>query len=189
VADVVPASAEDPRGAGFAAGMLPVILTSMLAGVLVVTAVRARWARLVGVVVYAVLAGLAGAAVLHYWLAVLPGSYASEARAVGLLALAVSGAVAGLGALLGRAGIALGVLLTFVVGNPLSAVASAPELLPEPWGRLGQLLPPGAGATLLRSTAFFSGAGGTEPTRTLTVWAAAGLVLLLAGRHGLRRHR
>jgi hypothetical protein len=78
--------------------------------------------------------------------------------------------------------VALGAVLLFLLGNPISAVASAPELLPEPWGAIGQLLPPGAGATLLRSTAFFDGAGGTVPAVVLASWAAAGLVLVALRR-------
>jgi hypothetical protein len=81
------------------------------------------------------------------------------------------------------------VILTFILGNPLSAVASAPELLPQPWGQLGQLLPPGAGATLLRSTAYFHGAGGTAVTWTLITWATAGLALLLVGRQQITTGR
>lgn len=182
VVDVVPTDPDDPRGAGFAAGFLPLVLTSMAAGILVVAAVRLRRARLIGVLVYAIGAGLAGAAALQYWLGALSGSYPANAAVIGLLALAISGAVAGLGALLGPAGIALGALVVFLVGNPLSAVGSAPELLPQPWGAVGQLLPPGAGATLLRSTAYFDGAGGTAALWTLAGWALAGLLLLTVGR-------
>ncbi len=78
--------------------------------------------------------------------------------------------------------------MVFLVGNPLSAVASAPELLPQPWGRLGQFLPPGAGATLLRSTAYFDGAGGTTAAWTLAGWALAGIVLLMIGRRRIGAH-
>jgi hypothetical protein len=74
------------------------------------------------------------------------------------------------------------VLLVFLFGNPISAVAAAPELLPQPWGEIGQLLPPGAGATLLRSAVFFDGAGSAAPLWTLLAWAAAGLVVLVVGR-------
>jgi hypothetical protein len=188
VVDVVPTDRDDPRGAGFAAGLLPLVLTSMLAGILVLAAVRARWARLTGVIVFAVGAGLAGAAVLQYWMGALPGSYAVNAGVIGLLALAISGAIAGLGALLGLAGIGLGAVAVFLVGNPLSAVASAPELLPQPWGEVGQFLPPGAGATLLRSAAYFDGAGGTAALWTLGAWALGGIVLLLIGWRRIGAH-
>jgi hypothetical protein len=188
VIDVVATDSDDPRGAGFAAGFLPLVLTSLAAGVLLAVAVGSRRARFAGIGAFAVLAGLAGAAVLQNWLGALPGSYLANAAVIMLLALAVSAAVAGLSALLGAAGTGLAVLLVFVLGNPLSAVASAPELLPTPWGQLGQLLPPGAGGTLLRSTAYFDGAGGTAAALTLTVWSVVGLVLVLVGRRQVARH-
>jgi hypothetical protein len=188
VVDVVPTDADDPRGAGFAAGFLPLVLTSMAAGILLAATVGSRRARLAGIGVFAALAGLVGAAVLHYWLDALPGAYLASAAVIGLLALAVCATVTGLGALFGGAGIGLGVVLVFVLGNPLSAVASAPELLPQPWGQLGQLLPPGAGATLLRSTTYFGGAGGTPAAWTLAAWAVTGLALLLAGRRQPTTH-
>ncbi|WP_432956669.1 hypothetical protein [Micromonospora haikouensis] len=182
VTEVVPADPDDPRGAGFAAGFLPLALTGMLAGVLLVLLVPGRAARLAGLLGYAALAGLAGVAVLHGWLGILGGDPLAEAGAVGLFALAVSGAVAGLGALLGRPGVGLGALLVFLVGNPLSAVAAAPELLPQPWGTVGQWLPLGAGGTLLRSVAFFGGAGSGRSLAVLAGYALAGLALVLAAR-------
>jgi hypothetical protein len=109
VVDVVPTDPDDPRGAAFAAGFLPLVLTSMVAGILLTAAVSSRRARLAGIGVFAALAGLVGAAVLQYWLEALPGAYLANAAVIGLLALAVSGAVAGLGALLGAPGIGLGV--------------------------------------------------------------------------------
>ena len=78
-------------------------------------------------------------------------------------------------ALIGPAGIALGALLLFFVGNPWSGIASAPELLPKAAGFIGQLLPPGAGGNLLRSTAFFDGAGAGGQLAVLLVWTALGL--------------
>ncbi|MGH3682112.1 MAG: hypothetical protein ACRDT2_17890, partial [Natronosporangium sp.] len=187
VRDVVPGSPDDPRGAGFAAGFLPLALTSMLAGIGLAFVVRGRWARLAGLVGYAALAGLVGAAVLQGWLGVLDGDYLTGAAAIGLFALATSGMVLGLGAALGGPGIGLGALLAFLVGNPLSAVAAAPELLPQPWGQVGQWLPPGAGGTLLRSVSWFDGAGSTQPLWTLAGWAALGIVLVLVGRATLGR--
>ncbi|PSK63153.1 hypothetical protein B0E53_04931 [Micromonospora sp. MH33] len=87
--------------------------------------------------------------------------------------------MAGLGALFGRAGLGLGALLVFLVGNPLSAVGAAPELLPQPWGAVGQFLPVGAGGTLLRSAAFFDGAGAGRSLAVLAGYALVGLALVL----------
>jgi len=66
------------------------------------------------------------------------------------------------------------------VANPWSGIGSAPELLPEPAGAIGQLLPTGAGGNLLRSVAFFDGGGAGEHLAVLAVWAVAGLALLAA---------
>ncbi|WP_433285029.1 hypothetical protein [Micromonospora sp. CA-244673] len=186
VVQVVPADPDDPRGAGFAAGFLPLALTGMLAGALLTVLVARRAARLAGLLGFAVLAGLVGAAVLHGWLGVLDGDLWREAGAIGLFALAAAGTVAGLGALLGAPGIGLGALLVFLVGNPLSAVGAAPELLPQPWGAIGQYLPVGAGATLLRSAAFFDGAGAGRPVAVLAGYALVGLALVLVGRRPAR---
>ncbi|MDZ5441888.1 hypothetical protein U2F26_03975 [Micromonospora sp. 4G57] len=183
VVPVVPADPDDPRGAGFAAGFLPLALTSMLAGALLTFLVTRRGARLVGLLCYGVLAGLAGAAVLHGWLGLVDGSWWREAGAIGLFALAAAGIVAGLGALLGAPGTGLGALLVFLVGNPLSAVGAAPELLPQPWGTVGQFLPVGAGGTLLRSAAFFDGAGIGRSLAVLAGYALLGVALVAVGRH------
>ena len=177
VVDVVATPADDPRGAGFAGGFLPLLLTSIVAGASLALAVASRAVRLIGLLAYGVLAGLVAAAVQH-GMGVLEGSYLAAAGVDGLLVLAIASAVAGLTAVLGRAGVALGALLLFVLGNPISAVASAPQLLPQPWGAIGQLLPPGAGATLLRDVAFFDGAGATVPLIVLASWAVVGLVLV-----------
>jgi hypothetical protein len=106
---------------------------------------------------------------------VIGGDWLANAGLLGLTVLAVGSPVAGLTALLGRAGAALGAVLMILVGNPLSGISSAPELLPEPAGAIGQLLPPGAGGSLLRSTAFFDGAGATGPLTVLVVWVVLGL--------------
>ncbi|MDF3149211.1 ABC transporter permease, partial [Streptomyces sp. T21Q-yed] len=76
-------------------------------------------------------------------------------------------------------GIVAAVVMLF--GNPFSGASSAPQLLPEPAGAIGQWLPPGAGATLLRSVSYFDGAAATGPALTLTWWAALGLGAVLLG--------
>lgn len=182
VVDVVPADPDDPRGAGFAAGFLPLALTSMVAGILLSLLVRSRAAQLAGVLGYGVLAGLVGTLVLQRWLGVLPGDYLPDAGAIALFATAAAAIVVGLTALLGRAGIALGALVVFLLGNPLSAISAAPELLPRPWGEVGQWLPVGAGGSLLRSTAFFAGAGAARPLWILVGYAVIGLLLAAVGR-------
>jgi hypothetical protein len=187
VVDVVPTYSGDPRGTGFGAGFLPLAITSLLAGVLLFFAARTRAARLAGLSTFAVVAGLAGAGVMQGWLDVLPGDYLTVAGVLALFALAIAGAMTGLAALLDRGGLALGAAILFLVGNALSAVASAPELLPQPWGEVGQWLPIGAGATLLRSVVYFDGNGGLTPALVLSTYAVAGLALVAIGRRGTTR--
>jgi hypothetical protein len=182
VVEIVPADPDDPRGAGFATGFLPLALTSMLAGILLSLLVRSRWGQLAGILTYGILAGFVGAAVLQQWLGVLPVNYLANAGAIALFATAAAATVAGLAAVLGRAGVALGALLVFLLSNPLSAVSAAPELLPRPWGEVGQWMPVGAGGSLLRSTAFFDGAGATRPLFILAGYAVLGLLLVAVGR-------
>ena len=186
VVDVVPAPTDDPRGAGFASGFLPLLLTSAAAGVALLFAVRSHAARLVGLLAFAVLAGLVATALLR-WLGVLTGDYLREAGVVSLLALAISATVSGLGAVLGGPGVGLGALLGFLLGNPISGLTSAPELLPQPWGAVGQYLPPGAAATLLRSVAFFDSAKARMPLIVLAAWGAGGLLLTAVGHYRDRR--
>jgi hypothetical protein len=180
IVDVVATPADDPRGAGFAAGFLPLLLTSLACGVILLFVLRSHAVRVVGLLTFAALAGLVAAGVMHV-LGVLAGAYLPAAGVIGLLALAVAATVAGLGAALGTPGAGLGALLVFFVGNPISGLAAAPELLPRPWGAIGQLLPPGAGASLLRSAAFFDGAGSARPLWVLASWAVAGLCLTAVG--------
>jgi len=103
--------------------------------------------------------------------------------------MAVSAPICGLGALVGPAGVGLGALLVFFFGNPISGLTTAPELLPKPWGAIGQLLPPGAGGSLLRSVAFFDGARSAGPLWVLIGWGLAGLALTAIGRAGVRPRR
>src|SRR4029450_12986888 len=56
-------------------------------------------------------------------------------RPCGLLAAGLS--MLGLGSLFGRGGLALGALLALLLGNPLSGLTSAPEMLPGGWGTVG----------------------------------------------------
>src|SRR5262245_19753312 len=121
VVDVVGPPAGDPRGAGFTSGFLPLLLTSIAAGIALLFVVRSHAIRLVGVLLFAVLAGLGASAVMHS-LGLMADSYWAAAIAIALLTLAVSATVSGLGALLGGAGIGLGVLLVFLLGNPISGL-------------------------------------------------------------------
>ncbi|MFF8972684.1 ABC transporter permease [Streptomyces sp. NPDC014995] len=179
--DVVAAPEKDPRGAALNASVLPLALAGIVAGS-VVTLLGLRGIRAaLALVGAAALVGVVAAALAHSWLGVLTGDWWAEAATLGLSTLAVSAAVAGCAALIGTAGIGLMAFTVMFLGNPFSGAASAPQMLPEPVGVIGQWLPPGAGTTLLRSVSFFDGAAATGPALTLTWWAALGLGTVLLG--------
>ncbi len=73
----------------------------------------------------------------------ITGDLWTEAGVLALTVLAIGSAVAGLAALPGPRGLGLGALLMILLGNSFSGVTSAPQLLPEPVGMIGQWLPPG----------------------------------------------
>jgi CheY-like chemotaxis protein len=187
VTDVVPLPADDPRGAGLAAGALPLVLGGIIAAALLTQLVGSGAKRMVGAVAFAITGGLALAAVLQFWLGSFEGSYLANAGVIALSIAAVSLTLLGLEWLLGRPGLALGAAVMMLLGNPLSGLTSAPEMLPSGWGALGQLLPPGAAGTALRSVSFFDGAGAAGPFVVLSCWLLAGLTL--CGLGALRSQR
>ncbi|WP_296666127.1 ABC transporter permease [Demequina sp.] len=182
VEDVVPTSADDPRAIGLSAGALPIALGGLAAGVALTQLAKRPSNRLIGLATFAVAAGFAMTAVLEFWFGTFTGDYwvTSLVAILGILATGMT--VLGLERLLGRAGIGLSALLIVLIGNPLSGLMSAPEMLPQPWGAIGQLLPPGATGTMLRNVAFFDGAAIAMPLTVLLVWLAIGLgAFALAG--------
>jgi hypothetical protein len=185
VVDVVPADPDDPRGVALSASVLPLVLAGVVTGLLIGVARRPGLGQACALVVAGTLAGLVAVGIAQGWLGVIGGDWLVNAGVLGLTVLAIGAAAAGLLALLGEAGLALAALVMVLLGNPLSGVPSAPELLPRPFGLIGQLLPPGAGGSLLRSTAFFDGNAAGGPLAVLAAWAAVGLVAVWAG--GLRR--
>lgn len=179
--DVVPAAEGDPRGAVLNTSVLPLALAGIGAGA-AVTLLGLRGARAVAALAgSAALVGAVAAALAHGWLDAVPGNWWAVAGTFALATLAMGAAVAGLGALIGRAGVALGGFVIMLLGNPFSGASSAPEMLPEPAGAIGQWLPPGAGVSLLRSVSFFDGAAAAGPALTLSWWAALGLGAVLVG--------
>jgi hypothetical protein len=178
--DMAPPTAEDPRGAGLAASALPITLAGLLPAVALVLVLRREvWTRFAAAVVFAGLAGATIAALLRFVLGSIDANFWGVAGGLALGALASGLSMLGLGSLFGRAGLAVGALLALLLGNPLSGLTSAPELLPSGWGALGQWLPQGANATLLRSTAFFGGSGATMAIVVLAGWATVGAALIV----------
>jgi len=175
--------ASDAHGDGLAAANLPLVIAAVLPALLMIPLYRRRpGARLGATAGAAVLVGLGLSAVLDHALGSTNGSNFLLVS-VGLTAgvLATSLLLLGLFAVGRLIAVAVGAALLVLFAAPLSGLSTAPEWLPTPWGAIGQLLPPGANATLLRSTAYFDGRGGAGSTLVLAAWALIGLLLLGLG--------
>jgi hypothetical protein len=189
---VVPADPNDPQGIVLESAFLPLVIIGSIGGVM--TWVAGRDGRMAGypqagvLIVKSALVSLVTVGIVQGWLGAIPGDWVANAAVIGLTVIAISSTVCGLGALLGPPGVALGALLMVFVGNPFSGVSSAPQLLPSPAGTIGQILPPGAGGSLLRSAAFFNGYGSGAHLVVLAIWAGCGLTAVLASR-AVRRRR
>ncbi len=182
VIDVVPTTPDDPRGAVLGASMFPLILGGYASALILSMVSTSGMRRIVGVIAAASGAGMMAALLMQTWLGALDGSWWLNASVFALLILAIASAGLGAIALAGNIGLAVVVVLMLLIGNPLSGITSAPELLPTWAGTLGQLLPPGAGGSLLRSTSFFDGVGSAQPLIVLLCWITVGLgTVLVAG--------
>jgi hypothetical protein len=180
VRDVEDVAPQTKNGAALPSSVLPLMIAGILTGIVATLIATGAPARVGLLVTGSVLGGLVATAIVQSWLDVVGGSWIANAAALSLLILAIGATVAGLRAVFGDAGAVAGALTMVLIANPFSGVGSAPEMLPEPVGGLGQLMPPGAGANLLRSTGFFDGAGAGGFVLVLAAWALAGLGLLLA---------
>lgn len=178
VIDIAPTPADDPRGAGLAAGSLPLTIGGILTGTLMALLVRGAWRQLIGALVASALAASIAVAVLHGWLGSLDGNVWAEGAALAGGIAAIALVLIGMNALLGRAGLVIADLALVLLGNPLSAATSAPELLPTGWSAIGHWMPLGATVDLLRGVSGFDGRGTALPALGLASWATLGLTLL-----------
>lgn len=96
-----------------------------------------------------------------------------------LTSLAITASVAAAVALVGPAGTLVGGLY-FTLGLIISGASIAPEMLPTGGRLVGQLLPPGAGATVVRDSLYFPDARTAPAFVVLALFAGVGLLVVLA---------
>ncbi|MBE6481141.1 MAG: ABC transporter permease [Actinomyces ruminicola] len=182
VTDVAPPADADPSGVALSAVALPLVFGGLASGVILSLVLRTSpWKRALGAIAIAALGGLCVAAVLQTWFGAVDGSFLLLWAGLSLGIAAISLTLIGLQALMGYAGLGLGVVLMLFVANPLSGLATGWQWLPGGWGAFGQLLPVGAAGTWLRSAAYFDGAGMGASPWVLTAWIVCGLALLALG--------
>ncbi|MEZ0362781.1 hypothetical protein ACAG26_03640 [Mycobacterium sp. pUA109] len=171
----------DPKGTGLAAGALPLALGGWMGAMIIMLLVPSPRGRILSALGVAVVGGLTIVTILRFVIGTFDTNFwlISVAGMFGIAATCFT--VLGLRELLGGAGLGVAAVLLVLLGNPLSGLASAPEMLPRPWGRLGQLLPPGATGALMRDVGFFDGHGATRPLIVLACYLIVGVDLYLLG--------
>lgn len=181
--ELAPTSPDDPQASGIALLGLPLAFGGIISAAIATYGFRGRkWLKLTVLVGIAAVGSLVATWMLHSVYGTLPGSYWMEWAAIAMGILATSLLTAGLAALIGTPGLAIGAVLTIFVANPLSGLATGPWLLPEGWSTLGQSMPIGATGFLVRSLAFFDGSGAGNAWWVLLTWIGVGFVLLMLDR-------
>ncbi len=190
VVDVVPMASTDPHGAVFSATILPLILGAEILAVVIAALVgfKPAWRQLTALSIGAAAIGAGAYLVAQTYLGILPGNGWATWCALTATVFAVSTATAGLFDLIGGVGIGIGAALMVFVGNPFSGVTSAPQLLPDPVGTVGQWLPPGAGGSLIRDTTYFAGHGAVQHIAVLGLWSVFGIAAIVIGHRRTGRH-
>ncbi|MEU6670986.1 ABC transporter permease [Streptomyces sp. NPDC046727] len=181
--DVVPVAAEDPRGAVFSSTVFPLTICGILIGAFVAMArglVRSRH-RVLTLLVACAVAALGVNLVAQGFLGALPHHHVATWAILSLDLLSISATAAGVIRLLGPGGLGLSAAVMVFVGNAFSGATSAPEMLPKGVGHIGQWLPPGAGASLLRDTTYFDGNSGAGHLAVLALWSVCGLTAVMFG--------
>lgn len=189
VTDVAALSPKDPRGTNLAMAGLPLTMGGMIGGILISFMLRGTRSRILGVLLYGMLAGLAIVLIMHTWFQVLQGNFFLEWLVSALSLGATAALLSGLQALIGQSGIALGAIITLFIGNPISSLSTPKEFLPEPWGQIGQLFVPGATGTILRDLSYFPEADTSMQWIVLAAWLVLGLGLSLLAAVRRAKHQ
>ncbi|MEV5959176.1 ABC transporter permease [Streptomyces sp. NPDC051987] len=189
--DVVPLATADPRGVVFSSTVFPLTICGILIGAFVTMArglARPRH-RVLTLLVACAIAAFGVHLVAQGFLGALPHHPLATWAILALDLLSVSATAAGLIRLLGPVGLGLSAAVMVFAGNAFSGATSAPELLPEGVDHVGQWLPPGAGASLLRDTTYFDGAADAGHLAVLALWSICGITAVLFGHWVIREGR
>ena len=186
--DVVPLPDTDRSGVGIGGLAFPLVFGGIVpvAAFRTVLANRRDWI-LGGILGFSIIGGLVVAAVLRFMFGSITHSVIPVAGAVALGIAALALPLAGLNDFFGAKGFTLGAMLMMFIANPFAGIATGASWLPDGVAVIGQILPPGAAGTLVRSVAYFDGAGGGAAAVTLSVWVLAGAVLYLVAPVARRR--
>ena len=134
--------------------------------------------RLAFLVVFGVLAGLAGMGTAAWIVSGYGDGFWAAAGLVALASAAVGAVIAGSARLLGPAGIGPAVLVVVLLDLVSSGGPVGSHLLPDFYRWLAPWMPAGQLYDAMRGALFFDGAALATPMAVLGGWLVAGLVLM-----------
>ena len=180
--DVVPLPPGDPTGVGIGGLAFPLVFGGIVPAVAFRSMLSGqRWWIFAGLTGFSVAGGFVVAAVLKFMFGSIEGPLVPVAASVALGIAALALPLAGLNECFGTKGFTIAAMSMMFVGNPFAGIATSAQWLPGGVAMIGQLLPPGAAGTLVRSVAYFDGVGGGAAALTLAVWVLAGVLLWFSG--------
>lgn len=171
----------DSKGTGLVAGALPIALGGWIGSVAIANAVKGKKQKFWAAIAFAFIGGLGLVGVIQFGIGTFDGNYFVTSLGAMLGIAATAFFVLGLLEIMGNAGLGIAAVMLILLGNPLSGLSSAPEMLPNGWGFFGQLLPPGATGTLLRNLTFFDGHAIGLSAGVLATYVIVGLILFFLG--------
>jgi hypothetical protein len=188
VQDAVPLPADDGNGISAMFFVVTLVIPGVAMAVMLALALPAAGAAERAGLLAAGSIALSGA---NTWIAAgLTGALAGAPWALwglgALLVFAVASVTAGALRTVGPPAAGLAVLLFVPVGVPASGGPIGSRFIPEWYAAFGEVLPVAAGMDAVRNTVYFDGGALGGPLLVLSLWAAAGLALVLAPR--VRRH-
>lgn len=178
VEDAVPLPPGDAGGISGMFYVLSLVVPGVALAVLLSQLTLGFAAKLGALVAGALVAGAANAWLADVVFGALPGRYGWLLAASSAIALVVGLVGAGVVKVVGAAGVGLVALVFIAIGMPASGGPLGARFIPEWYAAIGQYLPVGAGADLVRNTVFFDGAALGWPIGVIGAWALFGLVLL-----------
>ena len=192
VQDLVPLADGDTRGLAIFYAAFGVVLGGFLFGIVsfqVAPKLPLRW-RVLSVVLFGVVSGLAVALLADTGFGSVPAPFAEAALVVGLLATAIAATAAFVLRLIGAAGTFVTSVGLLVFGNATSTGNLPAEYLPSWMEPLAHVLPPGVAVRALRGASYFADDGVVPAVWVLAAWTVVPLLLIaVLDATGRRRAR
>ena len=194
VIDAVPAQPGDARGLSGFYLVVGWLVGGYLVAALLGIATRPRPAttrraiiRLIVLLPYAVLSGLAGAIIVGPILGALTGHFLAISALGAHIVYCAATVTLAFQVLLGTVGVGLTLILFVVLGNPSAGGAYPPPLLPGFWRAISPTLPNGAGVQAVRRIVYFGSYGIASNLIIIALYIVTGVAVTLAGTSLLAR--